>query len=160
MSALTGKTDAQSIADYWNSHRKTLFKGFETGQENDISADTVLRLMSLLTVEQSFALANLFAQSHTVSQECSNKMPVIVAIDGQSVRASHIDGQKCGHILNLYNCTEHSFMRQCLIESKKGEISSTDELLECWNILNILIWKALWSRPMLCFRRKRCLLPL
>lgn len=96
----------------------------------------------------------------TVSLECSDKLPVIMAIDGQSVRASRIDGQKCGHILNLYNCTEHSFMRQCLIESKKGEISSTDELLECWNILNILIWKALWSRPMLCFRRKRCLLPL
>ena len=59
----------------------------------------------------------------TVSLECSDKLPVIMAIDGQSVRASRIDGQKCGHILNLYNCTEHSFMRQCLIESKKGEIS-------------------------------------
>ena len=139
MSALTGKTDAQSIADYWNSHRKTLFKGFETGQENDISADTVLRLMSLLTVEQSFALANLFAQSHTVSLECSNKMPVIVAIDGQSVRASHIDGQKCGHILNLYNCTEHSFMGQCLIESKKGEVSSADELLEPFDLEGTLV---------------------
>ena len=139
LSALTGKTDAQSIADYWNLHRKTLFKGFETGPENDISADTVLRLMSLLTVEQSLALANVFAQSHTISLENSDKLPAIVAIDGQSVRASRIDGQRCGHILNLYNCTEHSFMGQCLIESKKSEVSSANDLLEPYELEGALI---------------------
>ena len=137
--ALTGRTDAESIADYWNSHRKSLFKGFETGAECDISADTVLRLMSLLTVEESTALANTFIKSCAVSQNCDNTMPTIVAIDGQSVRASRIDGKRCGHILNLYNCSEHSFMGQCLIENKKSEVSSTEELLKPYDLQGTLV---------------------
>lgn len=137
--ALTGRTDAESIADYWNSHRKSLFKGFETGAEYDISAYTVLKLMSLLTVEKSSALANTFVKSRTASQKCEDTMPTIEAIDGQSVRASRIDGKRCGHILNLYNCSEHSFMGQCLIESKKSEVSSTQELLEPYDLQGTLI---------------------
>lgn len=137
--ALTGRTDAESIADYWNSHRKSLFKGFETGAEYDISAYTVLKLMSLLTVEKSSALANTFVKSRTASQKCEDTMPTIEAIDGQSVRASRIDGKRCGHILNLYNCSEHSFMGQCLIESKKSEVSSTRELLEPYDLQGTLI---------------------
>ena len=137
--ALTGRTDAESIADYWNAHRKSLFKGLEDQAQCDISADTVLRLMSLLTVEQSLALANVFVKSDAVAQESNSDMPDIVAIDGQSIRASHIDGLRCGHVLNLYHCTEHSFMGQCLIESKKSEVSSTEELLKPFNLQGTLV---------------------
>ena len=136
--ALTGRTDAESIADYWNAHRKSLFKGLEDQVQCDISADTVLRLMSLLTVEQSLALANVFVKSDALAQESNSDMPV-AAIDGQSIRASRIDGLRCGHVLNLYHCTEHSFMGQCLIESKESEVSSTEELLKPFNLQGTLV---------------------
>ena len=137
--ALTGRTDAESIADYWNAHRKSLFKGLEDQVQCDISADTVLRLMSLLTVEQSLALANVFVKFDALAQESNSDMPDIVAIDGQSIRASRIDGLRCGHVLNLYHCTKHSFIGQCLIESKKSEVSSTEQLLKPFNLQGTLV---------------------
>lgn len=132
--ALTGRTDAESIADYWNAHAKTVFKGHEVPVEKTISADTVLRLMSLLTVDQSLSIASMFAELEPSDEDQEANSRVIVAIDGQSVRASRMDGKRCAHILNLYNCTTNQFMGQCVIDSKESEVTKTPELLEPFDL--------------------------
>lgn len=127
LSALTGRTDAASIADYWNTHRKTIFKGYDNVSDQDISADTVLRLMSLLTTEQALQMAQWFARQTKAAAD--DEQPNVVAIDGQSVRASRVNDGRCGHFLNLFHCNSRQFMGQCLIESKENEVTRTPELL-------------------------------
>lgn len=144
--AMTGRTDARSIADYWNKHRNIIFKGFEEPCNQDISPDTVLRLMSLLTVEHSQNMAKFFAESFA-DEKTSEKGPTVVAIDGQSVRASRLYDGHCGHILNLYDCNAKSFIGQCVIESKQNEVTRTPELLEPYDLDGTIVTAdALFSR--------------
>lgn len=59
--ALTGRTDTASIADYWNAHAKGMLKDLDDAQFHTISADTVLRLMSLLKPQEVLGMAELLA---------------------------------------------------------------------------------------------------
>ena len=128
--ALTGRTDATSVADYWNSKRKELQRYLPEMPLYEISPDSVLRLMSLLNFEQSKELAKLFVKT----VELDPQTPRVVCIDGQAIRASRNEADRCSFTLNLFDSSSEQTLGQCLIEAKSSEVSGADFLLRQFDL--------------------------
>lgn len=135
---MTGRSDAHSIADYWNANSKQLFRGYEGLYSPIISADTVQRLMTLLSPEQAIEMARLFEAEEQEDQSIG-KTPRVVSVDGQAVRASRNSEDRCNYLLNLFNGSDKRFMGQCLIAAKQGETTATPELLKAYDLEGTIV---------------------
>lgn len=119
LSSLSGQTNCVQIADYWSSHRAALETVFEDFPKQDISHDTVWRLLMLIDPEQ---FQNFYGR--LVEPQLHKFTSRIVAVDGQAVKASRESTQKAGkYILTFYDTDNGIALWQKLIGKKENEIT-------------------------------------
>lgn len=126
LAACGGYTSAVSIAIYWRQNRAELEALLENFPEQDISHDTVNRLLRLIDPKY-------FQQM--VRDVCSplirKTVPSLVHIDGQAVKASKNAEHKAGYyVFNSYDSTNDLALAAKMIGRKKNEISEAVDLLK------------------------------
>lgn len=126
LSSLSGQTNCVQIADYWKNNRPALESIFEDFPKQDISHDTVRRLLMLIDPGQfqSFYSKLVKPLLHQFTSR-------VVAVDGQAVRASKSSAQKNGkYILTFYDTDNGVALGQKLIEEKHNEITYAADMVE------------------------------
>ncbi len=119
LSSLSGQTSCVQIADYWSNHRAALETVFEDFPKQDISHDTVRRLLMLIDPEQFQSFYGRLVEPllHKFTSR-------IVAVDGQAVKASRRGGERAGkYILTFYDTENGIALGQKLIGNKENEIT-------------------------------------
>ena len=126
LSSLSGQTNCVQIADYWKNNRPVLESIFEDFPKQDISHDTVRRLLMLIDPDQfqSFYSKQVKPLLHKFTSR-------VVAVDGQAVRASKNSTQKNGkYILTFYDTDNGIALGQKLIGEKHNEITYAADMVE------------------------------
>ena len=126
LSSLSGQTNCVQIADYWKNNRPALESIFEDFPKQDISHDTVRRLLMLIDPDQfqSFYSKLVKPLLHKFTSR-------VVAVDGQAVRASKNSTQKNGkYILTFYDTDNGIALGQKLIGEKHNEITYAADMVE------------------------------
>ena len=147
LSSLSGQTSCVQIADYWSNHRAALETVFEDFPKQDISHDTVRRLLMLIDPEQFQGFYGRLVEPllHKFTSR-------IVAVDGQAVKASRRSGERAGkYILTFYD-TENGI---ALGQSSSGARKMRSRTPPQW--LRGSIWQDALLRPMRSIRRKSSL---
>ncbi|WP_289171662.1 ISAs1 family transposase [uncultured Parasutterella sp.] len=124
--SLSGQTNCVQIADYWKNNRPALESIFEDFPKQDISHDTVRRLLMLIDPDQfqSFYSKLVKPLLHKFTSR-------VVAVDGQAVRASKNSTQKNGkYILTFYDTDNGIALGQKLIGEKHNEITYAADMVE------------------------------
>ncbi|MBO8416574.1 MAG: ISAs1 family transposase [Proteobacteria bacterium] len=123
---LGGFTGAMSLADYWSRYRYQLCRIMDDFPDEDISHDTINRLLRLIKPEHFLPLMSIFTSdliSHTSER--------LIHVDGKAVRASKTDDAKSGrYLLNVYDSGSRMFVAHELIGAKNNEISVVVDLLK------------------------------
>ena len=126
LSSLSGQTNCVQIADYWKNNRPVLESIFEDFPKQDISHDTVRRLLMLIDPDQfqSFYSKQVKPLLHKFTSR-------VVAVDGQAVRASKNSTQKNGkYILTFYDTDNGIALGQKLIGERHNEITYAADMVE------------------------------
>ena len=126
LSSLSGQTNCVQIADYWKNNRPALESIFEDFPKQDISHDTVRRLLMLIDPDQfqSFYGKLVKPLMHQFTTR-------VVAVDGQAVRATKSLAQKNGkYILTFYDTDNGIALGQKLIGEKHNEITYAADMVE------------------------------
>ena len=111
LSSLSGQTNCVQIADYWKNNRPALESIFEDFPKQDISHDTVRRLLMLIDPDQFQSFYGKLVKP-LLHQFTSR----VVAVDGQAVRATKSLAQKNGkYILTFYDTDNGIALGQKLI---------------------------------------------
>ena len=124
--SLSGQTNCVQIVDYWKNNRPALESIFEDFPKQDISHDTVRRLLMLIDPDQfqSFYSKLVKPLLHKFTSR-------VVAVDGQAVRASKNSTQKNGkYILTFYDTDNGIALGQKLIGEKHNEITYAADMVE------------------------------
>ena len=124
--SLSGQTNCVQIADYWKNNRPALESIFEDFPKQDISHDTVRRLLMLIDPDQfqSFYSKLVKPLLHKFTSR-------VVAVDGQADRASKNSTQKNGkYILTFYDTDNGIALGQKLIGEKHNEITYAADMVE------------------------------
>lgn len=120
--SLSGQTNCVQIADYWKNNRPALESIFEDFPKQDISHDTVRRLLMLIDPDQFQSF---------YSKLVKPLLHKFVAVDGQAVRASKNSTQKNGkYILTFYDTDNGIALGQKLIGEKHNEITYAADMVE------------------------------
>lgn len=126
LSSLTGQSSCVQIADYWKNHRETLESIFEDFPKEDISHDTVRRVLMLVEPEQMKAFYDI-----VVTPLIEKTGLRIVSADGQAIRASKTTKFKSGkYILSFYDSDNGVVLGQKLIGEKENEITHAATMAE------------------------------
>ena len=130
LSAFAGLTSAVSIALYWKRHREDLRYLIADFPDQDISHDTVNRLLSLINPNEFQDL--LKKLSAPWLQRAAQRL---IHIDGQAVCASKNDHDDFGtYFFNAYTSTDQQLISHLLIDMKKNEISTAIDLLSSFQL--------------------------
>ena len=125
LAAFAGLTSAVSAAVYWRQHRAELAELIDDFPEEDISHDTINRVLRLIDAEQFHGLLTRMT-SGLISQAVNR----VFHIDGQAVTVSKSDTALKGrYVFNAYDSINQVVVASLLIEEKKNEISTAIELL-------------------------------
>ena len=125
LAAFAGLTSAVSAAVYWRQHRAELAELIDDFLEEDISHDTINRVLRLIDAEQFHGLLTRMT-SGLISQAVNR----VFHIDGQAVTASKSDTALKGrYVFNAYDSINQVVVASLLIKEKKNEISTAIELL-------------------------------
>ena len=124
--SLSGQTNCVQIVDYWKNNRPALESIFEDFPKQDISHDTVRRLLMLIDPDQFQSFYSKLGKPllHKFTSR-------VVAVDGQAVRASKNSTQKNGkYILTFYDTDNGIALGQKLIGEKHNEITYAADMVE------------------------------
>lgn len=130
LSALSGRTSCVQIADFWKNNGPALREIFADFPKEDISHDTVRRLLMLVDPSQfqdlyQRLIAPLVYQFHQR----------VVAVDGQAVRATKTPKIKTGkYILSFYDTDNGIVLGQKLIGEKENEITHAADLAKGFDL--------------------------
>lgn len=126
LAMLGGYSGALSIADYWSRHRYELSKILDDFPQEDISHDTINRLMRLIQPEDFLNLMSVF--TFDMIKQHSQR---VVHVDGKAVRASKTEDAKSGrYLLNAFDSGSRMFIAHELIGAKNNEITVAIDLLK------------------------------
>lgn len=124
LSSLSGQSSCVQIADYWKNHRETLESIFEDFPKEDISHDTVRRVLMLVEPEQMKAFYDMVVTPLIEKTELR-----IVSADGQAIKAAKTTKLKTGkYILSFYDSDNGVVLGQKLIGEKENEITHAAKL--------------------------------
>ena len=125
LSSMAGLSSAVSIANYWKRFRSELEELFEGFPEENISHDTVNRILRIIhRTEFENMLKRVAANTLEVAQ---NR---IIHIDGQAVRASKTDEASKGrYFFNAYDSSNEQVIGHLLIGAKENEITREIEFV-------------------------------
>lgn len=135
LSSLSGQTSCVQIADYWSNHRAALETVFEDFPKQDISHDTVRRLLMLIDPEQFQGFYGRLVEPllHKFTSR-------IVAVDGQAVKASRRSGERAGkYILTFYDTENGIALGQKLIGNKENEITHAASMVEGLDLAGCIV---------------------
>ena len=124
--SLSGQTNCVQIVDYWKNNRPALESIFEDFPKQDISHDTVRRLLMLIDPDQFQSFYSKLGKPllHKFTSR-------VVAVDGQAVRASKNSTQKNGkYILTFYDTDNGIALGQKLIGERHNEITYAADMVE------------------------------
>ena len=109
LAAFAGLTSAVSAAVYWRQHRAELAELIDDFPEEDISHDTINRVLRLIDAEQFHGLLTRMT-SGLISQAVNR----VFHIDGQAVTASKSDTALKGrYVFNAYDSINQSSWLAC-----------------------------------------------
>lgn len=135
LSSLSGQTSCVQIADYWSNHRVALESVFEDFPKQDISHDTVRRLLMLIDPKQFQSFYGRLVEP-LLHQFTSR----VVAVDGQAVKASRISGHRAGkYILTFYDTENGIALGQKLIGDKENEITHATSMVEGLDLAGCMV---------------------
>lgn len=124
--SLSGHTSCVQIADYWKNNRRALESVFPDFPKQDISHDTIRRLLMLIDPSKFQS----FYQRLVTPLLCQFGLRVIAA-DGQAVRASKNSLAKHGkYILSFYDTDNGIVLGQKLIGDKENEITHNSSMVK------------------------------
>lgn len=135
LSSLSGQTSCVQIADYWSNHRAALETAFEDFPKQDISHDTVRRLLMLIDPEQFQSFYGRLVEPllHKFTSR-------IVAVDGQAVKASRKSAERAGKYIPTFYDTENGIaLGQKLIGSKENEITHAASMVEGLDLAGCIV---------------------
>ncbi len=126
LSSLSGQTNCVQIADYWKNNRVALESIFEDFPHQDISYDTVRRLLMLIDPHEFQGFYSRLV-SPLLHQFCSR----VVAVDGQAIKAPKNSKMRGGrYILSFYDTENGVVLSQKLINEKENEITYASPMIE------------------------------
>ena len=125
LSSLSGATSAVSIAIYWKRFHHELSLLIDGLPEEDISHDTVNRVLRLVKPDRMLSLLDIMTAS--LFRQYAVRF---IHVDGQSVRASKsADCSDGRYIFNVYDSTSGILLTHQLIDKKENEISVAADVL-------------------------------
>ncbi len=125
LAMLSGCHSTYQIAEYWRVHRCVFENIFNNFPNEDISHDTVRRLIIQLgKLQGADLLRNLLGP--LLVQYKSRQ----IAIDGKAVRAATIDNHQSPYIFNCLDVDNRVLLNQVFIDVKSNEITHSRKLLE------------------------------
>lgn len=123
LASLSGYTGAVSIATYWKRFHNDLAALIDHFPTQDISHDTVNRLLRLINPKQMQQLIDKLTPSLM-----SQMKQCLLHGDGQCVRATHRQDQTSGrYFFNVYSSENSLLIYHSLIDEKTNEIPSAYE---------------------------------
>lgn len=133
LSNLAGYSSDYQVAQYWKANRKIFERWFEDFPHQDISHDTVRRLVKVLGRNNAKDLIERFTRP--LLEQYSTR---VVAIDGQAVRAA-ITSKQSRYVLNVYDAENEVCLQQKLIGEKNNEITEAVNVLEGLDLTGAVI---------------------
>lgn len=125
LSSFAGRSSAVSAAIYWRQHKTELQELIPGFPSEDISHDTINRILRLLSPEHFHKVLK-----RLTSGLITEAVMRVFNIDGQAVKASKTPSCPAGrYIFNAYNATDQMLAASLLIEEKTNEISSVIKLV-------------------------------
>ncbi|MDL2058475.1 ISAs1 family transposase [Mesosutterella sp. AGMB02718] len=132
---LSGQTSCVQIADYWANNRPAPEEYFPDFPRENISHDTVRRLLMLIDPQQ---FASFY--SRLVTPLLDKMASRIVAVDGQAVRASKNPQAASGRYLLCFWDTENGIaLGQKLIGPKGNEITYAAEMVKDFDLAGCVV---------------------
>lgn len=118
LAGLAGYKSSYEIAQYWKANRELLKQWFSDFPDRDIAHDTVSRLISIIGKHHEQDLLDRFTKP--LLSELQRR---VIAVDGQSVRASKQRNEPARYVLNFFDADNEMCIRQKLIGPKENEIT-------------------------------------
>ena len=127
LASLSGANSAVQIADYWKAHRQFLSSLFNDFPEQDISHDSVRRVLML---HQRKAFEKLFETF--VARFVKRIGTRIVNVDGQMVRATKnkTEDKDGRYLVSFHDSDNDITLCQLVVEEKTNEIPTAQAMLE------------------------------
>lgn len=131
---LCGLKDIENLV-YWAELREKRLKQVMPLENGIPSADTVLRVLSLIDPKQ---FESVFTKvTHSYFNENSGQD--FVALDGKTIRGSKKEGNKGVHIVSAWAHKLGLCLGQVKTEEKSNEITAIPELLDIIDLKNIIV---------------------
>ncbi len=134
LATLAGFTSCVQIAAYWKTHREKLTSYFPDFPKEDISHDTVRRLIAMIGPDSAKELIERLTKP--LISEVGNRL---ISVDGQAVRASRDENDRSPYILNVRDTTNCLTLTQKLIGAKENEITHASELIKTLQIRGAVV---------------------
>ena len=136
LASLCGANSAVQIADYWKTHRQFLSLLIEDFPEQDISHDSVRRVLMLY---QSKAFEKLFETF--VARFVERVGTRIVNVDGQMVRATKqkAEGKDGRYLVAFHDSDNGITLCQLVVDEKTNEIPTAQALLENLDLTDCVV---------------------
>mgnify|MGYP001179367184 CR=1 FL=1 len=126
LASLSGQTSCVQIADFWASSRPALEELFDDFPRENISHDTVRRLLMLIDPAE---FASFYKR--LVTPLLDRYLSRVVAVDGQAVRASRTDKAASGRfVLTFYDTENGVALCQKVVGEKENEITHAASMVE------------------------------
>ena len=140
VAVLSGASTCQAIASYWAQHRPLWEKLFPDFPKDDVSHDTVKRVIERIGIEdgnrmlQNFLCMNLENRVKALSGKIRQ-----LHLDGQFVRAATNELGRAPDILNLYDSTLGMVVSHQLVGAKTNEIKHSCSIIANMNLAGCII---------------------
>ena len=126
LAMVNGCTSDYQVAEFWKTHRQVLAQWIPHFPKEDISHDTINRLVSILGRSDVNHLIGEFTKP--LMAKFTHRT---LCMDGQAVRATKNEQCPQGrYILNLYDADNLMSIQQQLVNAKTNEITHACELIK------------------------------
>lgn len=131
---LCGCTTCLQVEAFWRSNLNKLRELMPELPDSVVSHDTIRRFIMLLGRDEQQTFF------HKITSPLIHAFRVRrVAIDGQAVRASTIDGHRHPYVFNAFDADNGLVLNQTLINAKDNEISQSIKLIESLDLRDCVL---------------------
>ena len=135
-SATRGEFNARQAADYWNANLGELQRLFPAFHLEEVSSDTIRRMLRSLSDETLKTVLKNVAGNLTGDRPGLRQ----IALDGQAARASrHIDTDRIIFHMNMVDCSNMRIMAHEQIDTKSNEIKAGPKLVSQFNLNGAIV---------------------
>lgn len=136
LASLSGLTSAVGIADYWRTHHEYLKSILPDLPQQNISHDTVRRLLCLLEPTEILKVLK------SALDDFYQKLPqAVISMDGQMIKATRNSAQDCDgrYVLNFYDTDCGLALFQELVGEKKSEVSHAKAIVKSLDLAGCIV---------------------